>query len=293
MTIALGILTSQGVVIAADRQMTVAGYMKLDEGKVSGGGRFIDTCGPISFAIGGAGDSTAMTHLRQGFTSFIQGATRIDDLSDIHRDIARQAAEFHKEHVIGTESLAAQMLVGATTRHQKKLWVTDRGVTNEENSFAAIGAGEMYARTILGRLYAPMNTIGAILLSAYVIHEVNKTIDTCGNGADIFVAGFEGPVFVSENVLAQLVDVFERFSRLSRNILHDVFNDSVWWDSQAKRNHSSEIRKLRSEVRKIVDAMQSIPTWARREVRPAPQVTIADLLHQRPSPESPGGSGES
>lgn len=223
MTIALGVLASDGVVLAADAQITT-GSNKRNEGKISMNLRRPDEGPgyPVGLVITGAGASSSIEHLRQGLTkSFDEGATLVG-VPEIGAEFREQLLYFHDYHVTphGGGELDVWMIVGAMDGSRKGLWVSDKSFVNDASPFAAVGIGGAHASSLMGRLFAPMDMIGAILLSAFVISEVKQAVEGCGNDTDIVGIGKGKAYLVNRSDTRKLGDIFRRYSRIESNRLH-------------------------------------------------------------------------
>lgn len=264
MTIALGIIATDGIVVAADRQVTAQNYLKYDEGKVSMHGRMhipgMAERATSELLITGAGSPTSITHIRQGLIEAFNRRDDIFSISNFRSEVDEQVKAFHDAHAKESDgALDVWMVIGGRdSRGQRKLWITDHGVVNEEASFAAVGAGAMYAQTIMGRLGGLADTAGAVLLAAFVIHEVKNTIDGCGSGTDIYAVSRDGAYVTPSSVINQLSVVFNRYTRMSRDLLYDTFNDHINWYGQKRISIKREVVKLRREVAEILQRVEAI-----------------------------------
>jgi hypothetical protein len=185
---------------------------------------------------------------------------------DILTEVEKQILDFYENHVTpygGDGDLDVSMIIGAMDGNQKKLWVTEKSVVNEACSFAAVGAGEMYAAALMGNLFAPMNTVGAILLAAFVISEVKQAVEGCGNDTDIFSVCKGNTYCIERSHTRKLEDIFRGYSRISANRLHELFCRHSGWPDMTKSATDSEAESLRSEVEKIIASFEEVPEWAK------------------------------
>ncbi len=270
MTIALGILASDGIVIAADAQVTTSGLShKRDQGKVTMSTRRSDpTAGPDYFAgivVSGAGSLSCMEHLRQGISKAFRESPSLLSVPETKAELEKQVLDFHEVHFTPHCAGMADvfMLVGAFDATQKALWVTDRSFVNEVSAFAAVGIGEAHASSLMGKLYAPMDTMGAILLSAFVVSEVKDAVEGCGNDTDIFAIGPTKSCWVSRAHTRALTEIFRRYSRVEAHRLHELFSGHIGWSDGSTDSTRTEAESLRDQIQRVAAAIEYVPEWAK------------------------------
>ena len=108
-------------------------------------------------------------------------------ISEIRSEVNRQILDFHDNHVTphGNGTLDVSMIVGAMNDTERKLWDTEKSVVNERTTFAAVGAGAMYARLLMNEMFGQMNTVSGMLFAAYVVHRTKLCIDGCDDETDL------------------------------------------------------------------------------------------------------------
>jgi 20S proteasome alpha/beta subunit len=189
MTIALGILAQDGVVIAADTQQSYPGYWKVDQGKIDGRSR--STIGGGSHTSGliisGAGDGGYADALSQEIRSTILDSDKVEAAESRLRETVHQ---FHMNHVAPfaaeREPPAVRMVIGARGEDEFALWSTERSTVTRHLRFAAVGIGDAYARSLLRETASQTLTVDqATTLAAYVIYRTKEFIDGCGKLTDV------------------------------------------------------------------------------------------------------------
>lgn len=200
MTIALGILASNGAVIAADTQEST-GYLKGASNKIligiqtdnqpnqpDGILRPLPMC---SIAVSGAGHAgyldAVMQEVVDGFLD--DKKTGMLEIQKAFRDRIR---DFYKAHVLpfskapDYEDLEFSTIVGATARHnQRFLWASDKNTVRHCMPFGAVGLGAAYAKMFLNRLYNAMDVDHAVIVAAYTVFMVKDCIEGCGKDTHI------------------------------------------------------------------------------------------------------------
>jgi 20S proteasome alpha/beta subunit len=260
MTIALGILATDGVVLAADSQMTVPGFFKLDQGKVAfTTRRTIDPpSGPSTLIVSGAGAETSLQYLGGQLLNWFGEPSPVPSPSEIDSELRKQVLEFHEHHVTphGAGTLDVWMIVAALSGNERTLWITDKSACLRQSMFGAVGIGAMYARSLLGRMYAPMDTVRAVLLASFVISQVKQLIDGCGNGTDIVGIKSNKLYYVDRQTTRRLEDLFQqRYSRLEAGLLYEIFGGHIGWSTHPKKV-SAETRSIRREVERIIKLIE-------------------------------------
>lgn len=238
MTIAVGILASDGVVVAADSQETVQGYWKGNQGKVWWGGQYSDltkTKGRSAgvCAVAGAGMRAGyIDALMQKFLRVFQGNPDVIQPDEVERLFEKEATKFHREHVAPySDYPEVSMVIGYYRNHEMALFSVDRGtVTNRRSmTYAAVGIGSMEAQTMLGqtwKLRCDLKT--AIVLAAYAVFLAKEHVDGCGNFTDIVYLRNHAAAFVDRGIVQSLETVFRRSTKyLETPLLHRVLGANV------------------------------------------------------------------
>jgi hypothetical protein len=192
MTIALGILAKDGLVLASDSQETIPGYWKNDVSKMS----YMTQSSPSAWRaciVMGAGHAHYVDAFRTGlFLQFEEAKTH----EDVSAGFSAHLSDFYQTKVIPFAAYQPherpdfQILVGYRFPGQSecRLRVSELSAWSEEHPYAAIGVGSMLAKTLLTRCYRdwPMpNVREATVLCAYVMSQVKRSVDGCGAATDV------------------------------------------------------------------------------------------------------------
>src|SRR3972149_4030998 len=151
MTIALGILTPESVVIAADTQETWGWYggakksgYKITSRIVSGQQR--------SFAATGAGSAGYLDSINQELAdNFVDVA----EARDLERRVREKVRKFFVNHVIPMQvpaDLQPQLIVGADWNGQPMLWANEQSAVFRCKHFIAAGAGRAHAQMLMNKM---------------------------------------------------------------------------------------------------------------------------------------------
>jgi ATP-dependent protease HslVU (ClpYQ) peptidase subunit len=200
MTIALAVRASNGIVVAADTEISTGGtWMKGAQGKMAcffahdekWAGQ-VDSC-----IVAGAGDAAHLQSMIEILGNEFLGADPLLPLNTMTKGCGQtmQSAfgdcikRFYEDHVFpfaGTREPAVEMLVACQRKTMVSIFRSERTIVNYESPFSAVGAGSMYAQWLLGKLWAGgMSVDQAEVLAAYVVYLVKDIIETCGKHTTI------------------------------------------------------------------------------------------------------------
>jgi hypothetical protein len=143
-TIALGILATDGIVIAADRQIGVSQYMKLSQGKIAFAKSVKDGKG-ASFAIAGAGTVSYLEAFSQLEMDKFHSHAGLD-MAEYSKTIQDGFDEFYRRHVepfmaLGSNRPDISLLVGVEDGVDRRLWYTENNLLVPSLQYCAIGSG--------------------------------------------------------------------------------------------------------------------------------------------------------
>src|ERR1022692_459070 len=187
MTIAIGILASDGIVLAADREGG-DGYLKTEQGKVTWKMRMQEPMGVCG--ITGAGEGPYLDEIGSELVNiFTDDATGTEE-SVIPR-LRNAHIRYYKRTVVPLSKLPSgerpdyALLIACCGQSMTKgIWATSRMAFTKVQDYEAIGIGAKFANTLLGRLHDNIPVWYAAKLAAYVIYQVNRTVGGCGLGTD-------------------------------------------------------------------------------------------------------------
>lgn len=190
MTIAIGILCQDGIVIAADTE-EVAGYMKSVQSKImtildSARTRPRGIC-----AIAGAGHAGYIDALTEEIGDVFLNDTGVAG-SQLKKTFGRCISDFYRENVVPfaaypiADRPSVELLIAVTRQHQYQLFQTDQTTIRTRVPHAAIGVGAPFAKVLLDRFWSPRcDTQLAQMLAVYVIYMVKEHIPDCGKFTDV------------------------------------------------------------------------------------------------------------
>ncbi len=214
MTVAIGIIASDGIVVAADTQETTPGYWKNYQGKVAAASTM--QIGPpmhsAGYIISGAGNSGYLRALSQEFRSILEPPATLDDVEARIRSIVRQ---FHLEHVAPFQAdvPVVDMLIGVQCNGEQALWSTEKSTVGAHGSFGTIGIGGAYAKSLLGTLWRAdaLDVLGTVALAVYVISRTKDFVDGCGKFTDVLYLRNNDVNVVSQLAISMMEKIFYEY----------------------------------------------------------------------------------
>jgi hypothetical protein len=231
-TIAVGFWSSEGIVIAADREETV-GHSKHRVGKI-----VAYRSDNYSIVFAGAGDADLIEIFWDGC---LRQADRLSpdevsgDLewgSGIRRILGEQIRDiFDKNIAPAIDKPQIEALVGVQTGEWNALFYVappHRVVPVETNNHRAIGIGIYAANGILERLHSePLDTGSTVDLAIYVLDHVKRQIVDCGGSTDITILRRNGQIdFIPDQYVEAAEERFKRFDASVKTLFLSTVGES-------------------------------------------------------------------
>ena len=282
MTIALGMLTTDGIIVAADTQVGIENYLKNSRGKIAGCSA-TTIHGDFNFSITGAGSAADLSALQIRLVEwFHEEISKNGDGKSIETALQSKIKEFHTEHVLPFEGMSScpdfWLILALCFGERKFLWYTEKNLLVPALQTATVGAGSLYAQILINKLYQEVDSETGALLAAYIIHQVKAHIDSCGHDTDIFIIRSSTTRFTDRMKLRRLGDVFDGYSEVESKAFHQVIGSVV----SDHLDGASILKELDLTKKRIQDIFN-------RAKPPDPQSPKADLPDPQPSLESPEG----
>jgi hypothetical protein len=205
MTIALGIIARDGLVVAADSEES-SGYLKTDELKI------LTVMGSHSSGAGlitGAGTSDYIDALKYDIADLFLDHPELNDKA-LQRALGQFLKQFYEDHVIPfavypeDDRPDLRMLFGVHRGFHSHLFFTNRSVVGRAGPYKTIGMGSTFAKMLLDRLWRPnLDVKSAEVLAAYVIFMAKESVESCGKFTSI--STLHGPTVQDTEQGSQLV----------------------------------------------------------------------------------------
>jgi hypothetical protein len=222
MTIALGLIAQNGVVVAADTNET-RGFMKIDVKKISAmlGTNQTDPTETKArcYVITGSGSGHHLEAIRDQLFACV-ASNETAPTHKIDNDCAEILKKYYADHILPFalypehERPTMSLLIATDSPHNRLLVSQDNAIRNA-GPIAAVGIGTIVADQLLGRYYqAPiLDVYGVLLLASYVMYHVKDSVEGCGKATDML--GFKDGVFFSlrRDETAALEEAMGQYSR--------------------------------------------------------------------------------
>jgi 20S proteasome alpha/beta subunit len=257
MTIAIGILATDGVVLAADTQQTYEGIAKIDLPKIL----IANQCGNddtklAGFAVSGAGWSDYLEAASQELCGRFL-ALRRPTIDSIKGAVATAVRRFYQRHMVPFAQFPdhdrpnLQLLIAAQCPSGQRLWATRKNTLRECQRFAAVGIGEAYARMLLAR-YANkgMTIANATALAAYAVFSAKQFVEGCGRETHVVRICASTATYYPKEKVDFLEGYFQKYLGAERNTLRYALG-LLPTDAETQESFYKYFRGLRSQVEEL------------------------------------------
>lgn len=289
MTIALGLLCSDGVVLGADLQYST------DFIKTAGRKIFIVPSGPnYKIIVAGSGNSDSVKKCVEVIGDHLLDQDSSPTLRELKEQIEACLAKVYREHLDFApeeqrRDLDCELILGVWMESQVYLFRTNRTMLIEEREYACVGMGLYLAHYALAQLLhlALSVDLGSQIVT-HVIAASKDYIEGIGKGTDIHILRNDG--FHESLIKPEKKKVEEQFEQLFK-AFRGIVSCAETWNSQdtlelwiaaikraveALRNSQEEHRE---RIRLLVERI--------KEAEANRQFPKGDPSHPPPSPESP------
>lgn len=289
MTIALGVLCSDGIVLAADSEESTgyAGGVKTSSVKIATGISGAPIGYQVSAAISGAGRARYLDSAKDCLIMPVLG-TYADNYDAVKASIDGSLGEFYAKHVIPFASLPdhdrpeISLIIARQCAGQLSLWTTDKNTVQRCFKYGAVGAGAAYATLLLSRYIYPLNIAQGKMVAAHTIFRVKEAIEGCGKRTDILSLRGGQAQYMPLRDVERLEQLFEEWANVEAGLFHYVMGHEGLEPNSSKRV-ASWLKSMRKDLAPFANS-----TTQRYLPRPTDEP-----LPPPPSPESSEESGES
>jgi hypothetical protein len=229
-TIALGILANDGIVVATDTQEGTgyAGGLKTGRNKIR-----IGMTGAVagghqrSMAVTGAGRTGYLEAMMESIHTCLSDAQSSDDCQG---SVEKRLCEFYSQHVHPfsylPEGERPDCAVLAALQHgpRTSLWATDKTTVHECIGYGAVGVGASYANHLLASYSSGSFNVSQVgIVAAYVAYKVKELIEGCGKGTDVvFLKDGRADYLFYRHEIDQLEEMFDQWEGIQRGTLNYV-----------------------------------------------------------------------
>jgi 20S proteasome alpha/beta subunit len=223
-TIAIALLASDGIVLAADREEG-DGYLKTDQGKISFKLRLTLPIG--ASAVTGAGSGPYLDEIAAILNDMVTDDSEGTEDS-IGPKILNTHRTYYKETVIPFSSYPYEqrpdyeLLVACFGDKIKSVWSTHQLAMTKVRDYESVGVGAKVANTWFQRLYDRVPCTHAAKLAAYVVFQTKRSVRDVGGDTDVLVLRRANPMpqYVPSAVLRDWENAFRFYASLERNVFY-------------------------------------------------------------------------
>lgn len=217
MTIAAGFPCQTGLIICADTQETIAGYVKTDTEKIK---LFQSADKKYNVVFTGAGngdliDSAVDEMIAALETEKPEGFLRIalllkQTMLKVFRDCIQPYASFPTD-----DRPSVTMLIGVQSARSTVLYKAAGTSFRPLREPECIGFGIALGKSLIKQLFRPEMSIDEAALAAlYVLHQAKRWVDGCGGNSDILLLTHEGEILrMGTEWVTSLETHFDEFNR--------------------------------------------------------------------------------
>lgn len=263
-TIGVGILTPDSVVLAADTQMSWTDFfMKTGEGKVSWSAktepRGTAPSLTAGMAITGAGHAKYVQHIQRHFANLIT-TDKHPSLADFRAHAETYLESFYKKHVAPISAKESErpnvwlLFAYQNADNEVALFSTSNNVVTPEHTYGVVGVGAPYAEMLLSRLFRmfwPIQTEEAILSAVYVIKNVKDNVPDCGKETDLIFLSKTGAVVLGPQTMKMLDALMEEAAFLEPYTISGIMSGRFKTETDTLPSAIAELR------RKIIDCLHT------------------------------------
>jgi 20S proteasome alpha/beta subunit len=227
MTIAMGVLSQSGIVIAADTEET--GNFKRHQPKILPVNVENPDTSALAMAITGSGDAGYLDCISDELKDcFCQH--RLKDFITIENSIKKHLQIFYKKHVFPFAAFpfddrpSMSLIIGIQKDGESQLFVTDRNTMRPSLAYEAVGVGAELAQTLLQRLYPKFPTTDVVeALATYVAFQVKEMIPGCGKSTTIIRMENNRAVYGSAKRTRAMEEIFRSYLQVERAGMGYIF----------------------------------------------------------------------
>lgn len=268
MTIAVGLLSRESIVIAADSHETDYA-LKHRVGKITIRGRTVEVTGTRQFnalAMTGAGDAHYLDAFMDRVHAF-HASSPTASLADLEQAIEARLLAFYAAHVLpfppadnwGDHNVQT-IIAARTSDGARMLWKTYLNtVIPVQGAYCAVGVGATWANMILKDAYPwQLDTKGAVLAAVHAVMATKDHVDYCGGVTDVVVIPNDGIFHIpSSGTIEQAEKVLRLYAEHEAKRRRFV----MALRSDLLGNEQAPLEEIMSQLSQITFE-STLPSWA-------------------------------
>jgi 20S proteasome alpha/beta subunit len=190
MTICIGMIASDGIVVAADSEEN-DGYFKRSQSKIFTAidGIPLSTDIPTpsgACAIAGMGGGSYCDSFSEQLTNLFLSRKDVLDVHSLEPIFEERIKQFFQDHIIpfalypSEERPNVSAIIGIYRRHTSTLFVTEGSTVRRGIPYCAIGFGQTFAMNLMDQLWDSRPLSQMEILAAYIIYRTKESVGNCG-----------------------------------------------------------------------------------------------------------------
>jgi len=218
MTIAIGILAKDGVVIAADSQLTIQNIWKGSHGKIMAlervkmPGGFLGAC----VVTGATSDFPYLVSLGQEILGAFELQSHSDPEQSLEAPLRKVVRRFETHHVVpyrDVVDIAVETIVATSRPFGDELWSTKRSTLSSHSGYVAVGIGAAHADALLQRLWRrpQYDVAAAAALAVFVALSVKESVDGCGKVTNVVMLQDSAFHQMPQSLVGRLEEQFSEY----------------------------------------------------------------------------------
>jgi hypothetical protein len=254
MTVALGLVAWDGIVLAADMQES-DGYFKEYGVKISSDAMDSRVDSNMRAAIGITGAGPAV-HLDAIAEQIIGGfhAHQFQSLNDFETWTGEVVADFYKKHVVDIAPHVDRdfrLIIGAQIENRCALWTSDATVIKRVPTLEAVGSGAPFAKMALeARSISPNVELG-ILLAILGVARAREYDIHSGKGTHIVCLRDNITHIVPWFRVNQVEELFRRYAGIEFSAFQYATGHRMTSEGQHPGKIAKWLEELRADFRKV------------------------------------------
>jgi hypothetical protein len=294
MTIAVGVLATDGIVLAADTQLTLTNVWKGEGGKIMASARTDRKRVTGACAITGA--TSRYEYLRaigdELSKDFLAGLDDADKPAAYLR-LGGVVHQFYERHVVPfvQERPEVNVLIAYQRDGDYALWQSDLSALFELHEHGAVGIGAFAATAWLSRMWKlGLDIPTAVVMATFAVAVAKDSVDGCGKYTHVMAVEADQWRRIDKRVVNEIDQLYEVFgSEIQPALLLDCFGE------QPNAQSSLSLAGFKGRVTDVIarlrdDTPESVKRWRQRRWERlrdqlSQQSSTDDPKRQLPSPE--------
>lgn len=261
MTIAVGVLAGNSIVLASDTEHTYeGGEIKGNDTKIMATSA-MDGNGAILAATGivGAGYTDYVNAIRMPISQYLSkiGHEQILRVTtdDIRLKLEETLREFYDAHVMPfyqyDKSVEFDLLIAARFHGLPLLFASGKTAVRPVIVSECIGCGRSYGTGILNNFRQTGDVAIAVMQACCTVFNVKETVKDCGKSTQILCLTDRGAIYISEDLIQEMEALIMHHSQWQSNLLGRLFGGNGY-DAPSLHPTQQAFARLHQSIRDMI-----------------------------------------